>query len=376
MKPSTPTLDIASNMDIETLDCRGLPGFDNHERVVRGYDPASGLRAFIAIHSTTLGPALGGCRMWPYANDKEALADVLRLSQGMSDKHAMAQTHQGGGKAVIVGDSRKDKTEAMFRAFGQLVDQLNGRYITGADVGIAVEDMVIVAEQTEHVVGLPLKNGGSGNPSPITAYGVFCGIQAAVAYRIGRKYDPRARLDGITVAVQGLGNVGSSLCRYLHDAGARLIVADVYAPNVERICNQFQATAVASDEIYSVEAEVFAPCALGGVLNATTLRHLRCSIVAGSANNQLASPDLARPLQDRDILYCVDYVINAGGIINISYENRAYDKAKAMEHTERIGNTLVNIFQRAKAEGQTTVEVANAISRQAMRAESPAESGG
>jgi len=313
--------------------------------------------------------------MWPYASDAEALEDVLRLSQGMSDKHAVAQTGQGGGKAVIIGDSRKDKTEAMFRAFGRLVDQFNGQYITGEDVGVAVEDMVIVAEQTKHVVGLPLKNGGSGNPSPVTAYGVFCGIQAAVAHRIGRDYDPRARLDGITVAVQGLGSVGSSLCRYLYDAGARLVVTDLHAPNVELICKQFQATATALDEIYAVDAEVFAPCALGGALNARTIGQLRCSIVAGAANNQLASPDLARPLQDRGILYCVDYVINAGGVINISYEHQKYDKAEAMQHTERIGNTLIDIFRRAEAEDRTTVEVADAISRHAMQAPPPSESG-
>lgn len=359
-------VNVAQDMLIEKIDCQNILGYEDHELVVCCKDHRSGLHAVVAIHSTARGPALGGCRMWPYASEEEALTDALRLSQAMSRKHAVAKTPHGGGKAIIFGDSKKEKSESLFSAFGRFINQLGGQYITSEDVGISVDDMVVVAKQTEHVVGLPIETGGSGDPSPVTAYGVACGVRAAVAYQAQRNYDPEARLDGVKVAVQGLGHVGRYLCHYLDEAGAQLIVADVHTPNVDWVCRETNAVAVSPDEIYQVEADVFAPCALGSVLNADTIPRLQCSIVAGAANNQLESPQLASQLHDRGILYCVDYVINAGGIINISYENGNYDKAQAMRHTVGIGNTLIDIFNKAHSDKRTTCEVADEIARQRM----------
>ncbi|WP_197455928.1 Leu/Phe/Val dehydrogenase [Stieleria neptunia] len=331
-------------------------------------DARVGLRAFIAIHNTSLGPALGGCRMWRYASDEEALTDALRLSQGMSYKHAVADTQQGGGKAVIMGDPRRDKSDALFQAFGRFVDRLGGQYVTAEDVGVSVDDMVSVRTQTNHVAGLPTSMGSSGDPSPVTAYGVYCGIQAAVAFKRGRPYNPRARLDDITVAVQGVGNVGYSLCRHLHDAGANLVVSDVHQSNVTRACTELSATSVAPEAIDDVHADVFAPCALGGSLNHQSAERLKSAIVAGAANNQLAEPAVAKTLTDRKIIYAPDYVINAGGIINISYEKRDYDLNQAMHHTERIGETLTEIFHCANTEDIPTAEVADRIAQQRLAA--------
>lgn len=357
---------VESGASVRALDCREVPGFDGHELVVSCTDQDSGLRAFIAIHSTVLGPALGGCRMWSYDSDEDALTDALRLSQGMSCKHAVAGTPQGGGKAVIVGDPRRDKSESLFRAFGRCVESLGGRYVTAEDVGTSVDDLVCVRQQTEHVAGLPPSMGGSGDPSPVTAYGVFCGIQAAVAFRQRRPYDPQAHLNGVRVSVQGVGNVGYALCRHLHGAGARLIVTDINKTNVKRACEEFSAATVHADSIYDAAADVFAPCALGGAINSQTVPRLKTTIVAGAANNQLASPAVARALTRRNILYAPDYVINAGGIVNISYERQGYDRQKAQRHTEQIGNTLTEVFERAAAGGMTTADVAATMARRRL----------
>ncbi|GAA4450303.1 Leu/Phe/Val dehydrogenase [Novipirellula rosea] len=359
---------VEFDYQLETLDCHDIPGFAGHELVISCTDAKAGLRAFIAIHDTSLGPALGGCRMWRYASDEEALTDALRLSQGMSYKHAVADTQQGGGKAVIVGDPRRDKSDALFQAFGRFVDSLGGQYVTAEDVGVSVDNMVSVRQQTKHVVGLPTSMGSSGDPSPITAYGVYCGIQAAVALKQRRAYDVRARLDDVTVAVQGVGNVGYALCRHLYNAGAKLVVTDVHQSNVTRACTDFSATSVAPEAIYDVTADVFAPCALGGTVNSQTALRLKSAIVAGAANNQLAEPAVAKTLTDRNILYAPDYVINAGGIINISYEKQGYNLDKAMRHTERIGETLTEIFQRAKTEEISTAEVADRIAQERLGA--------
>lgn len=358
---SRPRHDQNEPSRMERLRCTGLPACDGYEQVVACRDAESGLCGFVAIHSTALGPALGGCRMWPYGSEKEALIDVLRLAQGMSYKHAVASTGQGGGKAVIVGDPRSDKSEVLFLAFGRAVAQLHGTYITAEDVGTTADDMVVVRRATRHVAGLPIEQGGSGDPSPITAWGVFCGIQAALRFQRGRD-----ELQGIGVAVQGVGHVGYALCKYLHEAGAELVAADPHEPATARVRDEFGARVVPPDDLYDVQADVFAPCGLGGSLNPETVPRLRASIVAGAANNQLAAPGAARLLARRDILYAPDYVINAGGIINISYESRGYDQAKARQHTARIADTLTHIFEQAQREGITTAAVADRMARQAL----------
>src|SRR5579863_1040051 len=280
-----------------------LREFDAHELVVFGHDAASGLRAIIAIHSTTLGPAAGGCRMWPYASTAEAVADVLRLSRGMSYKNALAGLKFGGGKAVIIGDARKGKTPELFEAFGRLVDSLGGRYITAEDVGTTIADMANVARATRYVAGLGAAPGAAGgDPGPKTALGVFLGIQAAVRFRLGR-----ADLSGVTVAVQGAGGVGYHLCGMLAKGGAKLAVADVRPAAVQRVCEEFGAQALSVEEVLAADVDVLSPCALGAVLNAQSIPRLRARIIAGAANNQLAQGQDGSALQSAGILYVPDY---------------------------------------------------------------------
>ncbi|MDH0892958.1 MULTISPECIES: Glu/Leu/Phe/Val dehydrogenase dimerization domain-containing protein [unclassified Pseudomonas] len=340
--------------------------FDNHEQVVFGHDQASGLKAIIAIHDTTLGPALGGCRMWNYADDDEALRDVLRLSRGMTYKSALARLPLGGGKAVIIGDPRHDKSEALFQAMGDFVDSLGGRYITAADSGTGVAEMQIMAERTRHVAGAGQREafgGGTrdGDPSPSTAYGVFVGIRAAVRHRLGR-----GDLKGLKVAIQGVGQVGFGLARYLKDAGAELWVTDIHAANQRRAVDQLDARAVSQQEIFGLDVDVFAPCALGAIINPQTLEALRAPIVAGAANNQLASPELAEQLRRRDCLYAPDYAINAGGIIDVCYERTGGSAAELKAHIEGIESTLDEIFARSTAEGATTTAVADRMARERL----------
>ncbi len=341
--------------------------FDNHEQVVFCHDQASGLKAIIAIHNTNRGPALGGCRMWPYASEEEALTDVLRLSRGMTYKSALARLPFGGGKSVIIGDSRLDKSPVLFRAMGRAVQRLAGRYIAAEDVGISVADVEIMQQETRHVAGTTA--GGAGDPSPATAYGVYMGLRAAAQHKLGRD-----KLEGLTVAVQGLGHVGYHLCRHLAEEGARLIVTDIDAAAVQKAVKEFDASAVAPDEIYGVEADVFAPCALGAVINDDTLGLLKAGIVAGSANNQLHEPRHAEALKQRGLLYAPDYVINAGGVIDISHEGRNYDKNAAFAHVAEIHDTLIEIFQRAEAEGLTTAEAADRIAEERFRTTEPSNS--
>lgn len=336
------------------------PSFDDHERVVFRCDPTTGLKSIIAIHSTELGPAAGGCRMWSYASEDDAVKDVLRLSRGMSYKNAMAGLPMGGGKAVILGDARKDKSPAMFEAFGDFVESQGGDYITAEDVGIGVSDMEIVASRTQFVSGLPHESGSAGgDPSPKTARGIFHGIKAAAAHRLGR-----SDLEGLTVAVQGLGNVGYYLCQDLDNAGARLIVADIDEQRVERAVAEFGAVAVGTDEILFQQADVLAPCALGGILDAQSIPRLNVAVVAGGANNQLAVDTDGDALMQRGILYAPDYVINAGGIINVAYEYLTLgDEAEVMARLEEIGGRLTDIFQAAESQGQATNRVADAMAR-------------
>ncbi|MCZ4282494.1 amino acid dehydrogenase [Kiloniella laminariae] len=334
--------------------------FAGHEQVVFCHDATSGLKAIIAVHSTALGPAAGGCRMWSYASDDEALRDALRLSKGMSYKNAMAGLDLGGGKAVIIGDAKKDKSEALFRAFGRFVEGLSGKYITAEDVGISVSDMEIVARETAHVGGLNTGKAASGDPSPFTARGTYNGIVAAVRHRLARE-----NLKGLRVAVQGLGHVGWHLCEELHAAGAKLIVADINDAVVQKAVATFGASAVSCDEILFYNVDVLAPCALGAVLNEQTIPRIKAPIVAGAANNQLASATDGHLLRLQKILYAPDYVINAGGIINVAGEiGGRYDRASVERKVANIHDVLLDIFKRADHEGRSTSDVADSMAQE------------
>lgn len=341
------------------------PDFDNHEAVHAFFDAESGLKGFIALHSTALGPGFGGCRMWPYSTEAEAISDALRLSRGMSYKNALAGLSYGGGKAVIIADSKKDKSPELFEAYGRVVESLGGRYLTAEDVGICVEDMQIVARQTAHVSGIG-QDGKfvGGDPSPVTAYGVYLGLLAAVQHKLGTD-----TVKGLTVAVQGVGNVGFNLCKHLHDNGARLVVADVYEPNVKRAVDAFGAKAVSPDEILFEDADVLAPCALGGVLNAETISDLQAGIVAGAANNQLATDADGVVLKARGVLYAPDYVVNSGGIIAVAAEHEgSTSEADVMAKVERIHDRTLQIFARADKEDAPTSEIADQMAREVIAA--------
>ncbi|MBC8451758.1 MAG: Glu/Leu/Phe/Val dehydrogenase [Rhodospirillaceae bacterium] len=333
--------------------------FDQHEVIAYHEDGDTGLRAIIAIHNTALGPALGGCRMWPYASEEDALVDVLRLSRGMTYKAAISGIPFGGGKAVIIGDSRTQKTGASMRAYGRFVDTLGGRYLTAEDVGTTVADMKQVRATTRHVRGF---GDGSQDPSPTTAYGVFIGIKAALAYRFG--IDSVSRR---TVAVQGLGNVGMQLVRYLAEEGASLIVADLDRGRVESAIREYGAAAMAAERIHQADVDVFAPCALGAVVNDTTVDEIMAEIVAGSANNQLVGPEHGLRLMERGILYAPDYVINAGGVIDVAGEGPDYRLEDVMSRVARIGGTLGDIFERAAQEGRPPERIADVIAEERFK---------
>ncbi|HYM41646.1 MAG TPA: Glu/Leu/Phe/Val dehydrogenase dimerization domain-containing protein [Steroidobacteraceae bacterium] len=337
--------------------------FDGHELVIFGHDAATGLKAIIALHSTALGPAAGGCRMWPYATTADALTDVLRLSRGMSYKNAMAGLPFGGGKAVIIGDARAAKTPELFAAFGRMVDTLRGRYVTAEDVGTTTADMAHVSRVTRYVSGLGRSTGqAGGDPAPKTALGVFLGLKAAVKFRLGR-----SDLEGLTVAVQGVGGVGYHLCEMLAKAGARLKVADVVATAVERACDEFGATAIAPIQVLEEEADVLAPCALGAILNARSIARLRVPVIAGSANNQLARTEDGEALRAAGILYAPDYVINAGGIISVAREYYGGTEGQVIEDIQGIPARLTEIFERARRENRPTSEVADRMARERLR---------
>lgn len=341
------------------------PEFDNHEQVVLFSDKATGLRAIVAIHNTNLGPALGGCRMWNYASDAEALTDVLRLSRGMTYKAAITGLPLGGGKSVIIGDAKQDKTPQMMQAMGRMVEKLNGLYIVAEDVNTNVEDMVNIHRNTGHVVGLPVSGQGTagGNPSPMTALGVFTGLKTAVKHRLGK-----ASVEGVRVAVQGLGNVGYNLCERLHEEGAILTVTDIDTGRIQKAVDQFGATAAGLDDIYDTDVDVFAPCALGGIINDKTLARLKVSVIAGAANNQLETGRHGIALKEKNILYAPDYVINAGGLINVYYEYLARitkgvqgREEDAIRHILSIRETLEEIFLRAGHENVCTAEAADRV---------------
>ncbi|MCF8480314.1 MAG: amino acid dehydrogenase [Rhodospirillum sp.] len=335
------------------------PHFDGHERVVFAHDAASGLRAIIAIHDTALGPAVGGCRMWPYASDEAALADVLRLSRGMSYKNALADLPLGGGKSVIIGDPRTDKTEALLRAFGRAVDGLGGRYRTAEDVGTSVVDMDIIGQETRYALGRSEGRAAIGDPSPYTARGGLAAIKAAVHHKLGRR-----DLAGLRVAIQGVGHVGAHLARLLKAEGVELVIADVNADQVRAVAEETGAAPVEVDRILSLAADVVAPCALGAVLDDQAIATLNTPIVAGLANNQLAEARHGVLLHARGILYAPDYVANAGGIIAVAAENAGLTNLdQVIAKVEAIEGTLATLFHRADSEGRPTAEVADTMAR-------------
>jgi leucine dehydrogenase len=325
----------------------------DHEQLVFCHEPSAGYRGIIAIHNTTLGPALGGTRFWNYRNDEEAIIDALRLARGMTYKAAVAGLNLGGGKSVIIGDNRTTRREMIFRAHGRFVESLGGRYITAEDVGTSVEDMDYVKMETEAVTGVA---GGSGDPSPVTAYGVYRGIKACAKEKYGSD-----SVSDMTVAVQGTGHVGYYVCKFLAQDGARLIVTDIDEARVQRVVDEFGAQSVGPDDIYSVDAQVFAPCALGAVVNDDTIAGFTFEIIAGAANNQLAQERHGDMLHKRGILYAPDYVINAGGLINVYGELNDWSSEQARRKAGEIYDTLGQIFELAKADGLPTYEAADRV---------------
>lgn len=326
----------------------------DYEEVLFCQDKQSGLKAIIAIHDTTLGPALGGTRMWAYADEAAALHDVLRLSKGMTYKNAAAGLNLGGGKTVIIGNPKTDKNEAMLRAFGRYIQGLNGRYITAEDVGTTVEDMDIIHQETDYVTGISPTYGSSGNPSPATAYGVYCGMKAAAKEAFGTD-----SLEGRSVAVQGVGSVAYHLCGMLHKEGARLIVTDLYKEPVRRAVEQFGAAAVDPGDIYDADCDIYAPCAMGATVNDATLGRLKAKVIAGSANNQLQEEDIhGKRLYEMGIAYAPDFVINAGGVINIADELNGYNETRAYNKIREIGGSISRIFDISRDAGIPSHEAA------------------
>jgi leucine dehydrogenase len=337
-----------------------LIGEHGHEQVVLCSEPSCGYKGIIAIHNTVLGPALGGTRFWQYGSDQEAVVDALRLSRGMTYKAAVAGLNLGGGKSVIIGDNKTARREEIFRAHGRFVETLKGRYITAEDVGTSPDDMEFVAMETQHVTGLP---GTSGDPSPVTAFGTYRGIKAAAQHKLGSD-----SLEGKTVTVQGVGHVGYYLCQHLAAEGARLVVTDIDPEKVQRVVRDFGATAVAPDEIYAVDADVYAPSALGATINDDTIPVLKAKIVAGAANNVLAETRHGDELHRRGVLYAPDYVINAGGLINVCGELNQWTPERSMRKAGDIYATLIRIFELADAEGIPTYRAADRIAEERIHA--------
>lgn len=339
--------------------------FDHHERVVFCHDRDTGLKAIIAIHSTALGPAAGGTRLWNYANDDDALHDVLRLAQGMSYKNAMAGLKFGGGKAVMIRTPDFAPSDALFERYGEFIDTLDGDYVTAEDVGMSVAYMDKIARTTKYVAGVSRQEGkAGGDPSPKTSFGIFKGIEAAVQFKLGR-----GSVDGLSVAVQGVGNVGYHLCRFLDEAGAKLVVADMDQGRVQQVVDQFGAAAVDIDALMSQDVDIIAPCALGAVFNERSIPEVKASILAGGANNQLENPEDGQRLHDAGILYAPDYVINGGGIINVAseYYGDATDD-EVWERIARIGPRLTGIFEESANSGRPTNVVADEMAREIIAA--------
>lgn len=326
-----------------------------HEQVVYCHDPESGLKAIVAIHNTVLGPAAGGTRMWAYDNEQQALRDVLRLSRGMTYKNAISGLNIGGGKAVIIGDARTQKTEALFRSFGKFIEGLNGKYITAEDVGITTQDIEHVSMNTQYVAGKPEYMGGSGDPSPVTAYGVYMGMKAAAKKAYGSD-----SLSGKKIALQGVGHVGEYLLEYLVKENMTIYVSDFYEDRVQDICNKYKVNGVEKDKIYDLDVDIYAPCALGATINDDTLKRLKCDIIAGAANNQLEDEQTHADLcREKGVLYAPDFLINGGGIINVYYEIIGnYNRERAYKHAEKIYDYTFKLFEQADDNAINTHEAA------------------
>lgn len=331
----------------------------DYEQLVFCQDENSGLKAVIAIHDTTLGPALGGTRMWTYQSESEAIEDALRLARGMTYKNAAAGLNLGGGKTVIIGDPKKDKNPEMFRAFGRYIQSLNGRYITAEDVGTTVDDMDLIHMETDYVTGISPEFGSSGNPSPVTAYGVYKGMKASAKEAFGSD-----SLEGKVIAVQGVGNVAYRLCEYLHEEGASLIVTDINKEAVQRAVDAFGAKAIDPNDIYSVDCDIYAPCALGATINDDTIPVLKAKVIAGSANNQLKTPEHGDIIHEKGIIYAPDYVINSGGVINVADELNGYNQNRALRKVEGIYDILGKVYEIAKRDHIPTYVAADRMAEE------------
>lgn len=346
----------------------------SYERLVLFADAATGLRGAIAIHSTALGPALGGCRVWPHRTEAEAITDVLRLARGMSYKNAAAGLDLGGGKAIVWGDPAKDKSEALFRALGRQVEALGGRYITTEDVGTTERDIGYIAQETRHIVGLPVERGGSGDPSSATGLGIYQAMKACAREALGS-----GDLAGRRVLIMGLGKVGTYLAEHLHREGAVLLGTDIHEERVREAQQRFGLKPVTSEEVFGQECDIFAPCALGGILNGESIPRLRCAVVCGAANNQLLTEEDGDVLQRRGILYGPDYIVNAGGVINLSFEiGRPYDREAAFRRVARIEETMAEVIALAKREGISTARAADRLAEARLngaRQASPSQKG-
>jgi leucine dehydrogenase len=337
----------------------GQVSFDGHEQVVFCNDKDTGLKAIIGIHNTVLGPALGGTRMWNYTNEWEALNDVLRLSRGMSFKSSISGLNLGGGKAVIIGDAKTQKTPELMRKFGQFVDSLSGKYITAEDVGMETKDMDTVREVTKYVTGISVEKGGSGNPSPITAYGVYMGLKAAAKYQFGTD-----NLDGKKVLVQGIGHVGEVLVQHLTENGAIVTISDINEQRLHEVGSKYGAKIFSGSDLYGADVDIYAPCALGATINDDTIHKIKAKIIAGAANNQLANEVIhGNILKDKGILYAPDFLINAGGVINVYSELANLSKEEVMAKTENIYNTSLEIFKFAEDNNITTHQAAMSIAQ-------------
>ncbi|CAA0143764.1 Glu/Leu/Phe/Val family dehydrogenase [Tenacibaculum maritimum] len=344
------TSEIIDTKDLKSDPVFGQLSFDGHEQIVFCNDEDTGLKAIIGIHNTVLGPALGGTRMWQYNNEWEALNDVLRLSRGMTFKAAITGLNLGGGKAVIIGDAKTQKNDALMRKFGEYVNSLSGKYITAEDVGMETRDMDIIREVTPHVTGISESKGGAGNPSPVTAYGVYMGMKAASKYQFGTD-----NLEGKKVLVQGVGHVGETLVKHITDEGGQVFLNDINEARLAELSKKYNANVILGNDIYGLDVDIYAPCALGATINDTTINQLKAKVIAGAANNQLADEiKHGKMLKDKGIAYAPDFLINAGGIINVYAELEGYNRDEINRKTENIYNTTLDIFNLSAKEDITT----------------------
>ncbi|APG66377.1 leucine dehydrogenase [Tenacibaculum todarodis] len=344
------TSEIIDTKDLKNDPVFGQFSFNNHEQIVFCNDEDTGLKAIIGIHNTVLGPALGGTRMWQYNSEWDALNDVLRLSRGMTYKAAITGLNLGGGKAVIIGDAKTQKNDKLMRRFGEFVHSLSGKYITAEDMGMETSDMDVIREVTPHVTGVSESLGGAGNPSPVTAYGVYMGMKAAAKYKFGTE-----NLDGKKVLVQGVGHVGETLVKHITDEGAQVIINDINEARLEELSKKYGANVVLGNDIYGLDVDIYAPCAMGATINDATINQIKAKVIAGAANNQLADElKHGRLLKEKGIAYAPDFLINAGGIINVYAELEGYGRDEINKKTENIYNTTLEIFNLSEKENITT----------------------